>query len=202
MTPTRIPRSALAAALAAAALWGCALLEPRPDPSRYFVLHAVASPGEPLRGVSVGLGPVTLPGYVRRPEILTRASASEVLPSRVERWGEPLEDALPRVLVRDVEVDLATLDVRAYPWFREDQPDVQIQVDVERFEREGGDGVVTARYEVRDLRAGGRVLAREVEHRAPAASPDAAATVDALSTALGSLARELADAAREVAAPR
>jgi uncharacterized lipoprotein YmbA len=202
VTPTRIARAAFGAALAAAFLAGCTLLEPRPDLSRYFVLHPAAAPGEPLPGVSLGLGPVTLAGYLRRPEILTRASAAEVRPSDVERWGEPLDDALPRVLARDLAIELGTLDVRGYPWFREAQPDVQVAVDVERFEREGDEAVVAARYEVRELRAGGRLLARATERRAPAASADAAATVDALSAALGALARELAVAVREVAAGR
>lgn len=194
--------SAAALGLAAAALAGCTLLEPRPDPSRYFVLHPVASaPGAPAEGVSVGVGPVTLAGYLRRPEILTRASAAEVRPTDLERWGEPLEDALPRVLARDLAVELATLDVRSFPWFRDAQPDLQLSVEVERFEREGDEAVVAARYELRDLRPGGRTLARATEHRAPAASPDAAATVDALSAALGALARELAAAARDAGPP-
>ena len=201
MTPPRIARSALGAALAAA-LAGCTLLAPRPDVSRYFVLYPVAAPGGPAPGVSVGLGPVSLPGYVRRPEILTRTSPGELRPSEVERWGEPLVDALPRILGRDLALELGTLDVRPFPWFRENQPDLQVKVYVERFEREGDDGVVAARYEVRDLRAGGRVVTREAEHRAPAASGDAGATVDALSAALGALARELAGAVREVAATR
>jgi uncharacterized protein len=200
--PPRTLRAALAAALAAAALGGCTLLAPRPDASRYFVLHAAAAPGGPAPGVSVGLGPVTLPAYVRRPEILTRASAAELRPSDVERWGEPLEDAVPRVLGRNLALELGTLDVRLFPWFREDQPELQVAVDVERFEREGDEGVVAARYEVRDLRAGGRTLTREAEHRAPAASGDAGATVDALSAALAALSRELAGAVREVAPPR
>jgi uncharacterized lipoprotein YmbA len=75
---------------------------------------------------------------------------------------------------------------------------VQVAIDVERFEREGDEGVVAARYEVRDLRGGGRALARTAEYRAPAASSDAGATVDALSAALGALARELAAAVREL----
>lgn len=202
MTPPRTARVALGVTLTAAVLAGCTLLAPRADDSRYFVLHPVAAAGGPAPGVSVGLGPVTLPGYVRRPEILTRASAAELRPSETERWGEPLDEALPRTLGRDLSVELGTLDVRLFPWFRDSQPDVQVAVDIERFEREGDDGVVAARYEVRDLRAGGGRVAREAEHRAPAASGDAGATVDALSTALGALARELAAAVREVAPPR
>ena len=191
----------LAALLGVAAL-GCTLLEPRPDASRYFVLHAASSSGSgPPAGVSIGVGPVTLPGYVRRPEILTRTSAAELRPTDVERWGEPLVDAVPRVLGRDLAIELGTLDVRPFPWFREDQPDVQVVVDIQRFEREGDAGVVGARYEVRDLRPKGRALARETEHRATASSKEAEGTVEALSQGLAALARELAGAGREVAGP-
>jgi hypothetical protein len=200
MSPYRIAPTLLAAA-AAAALAACtSVLAPRPDVSRTFVLHpVVAAPSGPALAATVGLGPVALPGYVRRPELLTRTSASEVTPSDVARWGEPLAEALPRVLERDLAAALGVAQLTVHPWYRADQPAVQVALDVQRFEREGDAGVVAARYEVRALRPGGRRLVRATELRAPAASADPAATADALSAALGALAAELAAAVREVA---
>ena len=66
----------LAAACALAA--GCgSLLDPRPDETRFYVLDPTAAP-EPAEetlaseGASIGLGPVRIPDYLRRPEIVTR----------------------------------------------------------------------------------------------------------------------------------
>jgi len=196
-----IARAALAAA--AAALAACTLLEPRPDTSRYFVLHPVAAPAPaPAAAPRVGLGPIAVAAYLRRPELLTRVSASELEPSESERWAEPLEEAVPRVLARDLAAALGGLDVPLYPWYREDQPDVQVAVDLLRFEREGDEAVLVARYDVRALREGGRARSGQTERRVRAASGDAAATVDALSAALAALAGELAGAVREIAPPR
>ena len=56
---------------------GCSILEPREDPTRFFVL----SPGgaetlapESDAKLSITVGPLRLPAYLLRPEIVTRAA--------------------------------------------------------------------------------------------------------------------------------
>ena len=62
-----------------------------------------------------------------------------------------------------------------------------------RFELEpDGSGLVEARYEVSDLAGRRGRLVRDVELRRPAAGSDTAASVAALSEALGELAEQIA----------
>ena len=51
---------------------GCSVLEPRHDGSRYFLLRSIAEApnGPPLSDVVLGLGPVTVPDYLDRPEMI------------------------------------------------------------------------------------------------------------------------------------
>ena len=103
----RIGGLALVCALAA----GCSsLLDPRPDPSRFYVLDPTAAP-EPAEetladdGTSVGLGPVRIADYLRRPEMVTRTGASEIEPSNVDRWGESLDQGPPGPAIRDTGME-------------------------------------------------------------------------------------------------
>jgi hypothetical protein len=196
--PGPLARASLA--LAAAAGAACTLLPPQPDPTRFFVLEAQASPAASASELSLGVGPVTLAAYANRPELVTRAGPTEVVPSPIDRWGEPVDQAIVRVLARDLALELGTLDVILHPWYGEQRPAVQVRVDVHRFERDAdGAAVLAARYEVAELRAGGRRIVRDLELRRPAASLDPAAAVAALSGALADLASEIAAGVRSLA---
>jgi uncharacterized lipoprotein YmbA len=144
---------------------------------------------------------VHLAAYLAVPEIQVRASATEVRRGTVDRWAEPLEDGIARVLAQDLSAILGTREVVLFPWYAEQRPDCQVQVSVRRFELEpDGSGLLEARYEVTDL--GGRAghLVRDLEVRRPAAGSDTAASVAALSEALGALAEQIAADVRRISA--
>jgi uncharacterized protein len=190
-----------APALAAALLLsGCSFLSPAADPSRFFVLNAVATGGGGPSSLTVGVGPIAIAAYLTAPEIQTRAAASEILRSPIDRWGEPLEDGLVRVLAQDLSVELGTADVVLFPWYAEAQPEVQVAATIRRFELEaGGVAVLEARYRVSRVADGGRAVSRDVAIRKEPQGSSTGASVAALSEALADLARELA---REVRALR
>ena len=189
-------RAALAGLLLAA---GCTLLAPATDLSRFYVLAPTAEPAA-ASDLSLGVGPIQLAAYLSAPEIQVRASATEVRHSAIERWAEPLEDGITRVLALDLGAALGTREVVLFPWYADQQPDVQVRLTVQRFELEpDGSGVVEARYEATQLATGRRVI-RETTLRRPAASSDTAGSVAALSDALGDLAAEIAAEVRGLGA--
>jgi uncharacterized lipoprotein YmbA len=202
--PLRLRPAGLA--LLALLLGACSLLAPRPDVSRYFVLGGGAplaeGPAAPAAaGFTVGLGPVRLAEYLRRPELLTRTSETEIRPSRRDRWAEPLDAALPRVLAEELARGLDTPRVALHPWFRRHRPDFQIVVDVLQFERDAaGAAVLAARWEVRELADGGRRVDRESRFAREPGAPDTPALVAALHATLVDLAGEIAAAVGELAA--
>ena len=78
---------------------GCLSLKPQPDPARFYVLSAtVAEPEARQPGSLVGVGPVTLPGYLRHSQILTRYDDHKMSLAESSRWAEPLEPMVARVL--------------------------------------------------------------------------------------------------------
>ncbi len=190
------------ALVAGLALWGCTVLAPAPDPSRFYVLAPTGAPGAGGGPLALGIGPVRLPGYLAVPEIQVRASATEVRRSEIDRWAEPLDEGIARVLAQDLSAALGTNEVVLFPWFPEQRPAVQVALSVRRFELEpDGSGLLEALYEVTDLASGRRRL-REVALRRPAQGPDTAASVAALSQALADLAGEIAGEVRGLAARR
>jgi uncharacterized lipoprotein YmbA len=121
----------------------CSVLSPTVDRSRYFVLEPAGdSDGAALnasasggRTVNLGLGPITIPRYLDRPEVVTRLSATEFSISDTDRWGEPLDTSVSRVLAQDLSTDLPGLHVVFFPWSRKTPIDYRISVDFRRLEK-------------------------------------------------------------------
>jgi len=77
---------------------GCSILpEPRPDPTRFFVLPAEVAATAPVV-TAVTLRPIEVAGYLRNRPMVVRRGASEIEFREHARWGEPLEQGVARVL--------------------------------------------------------------------------------------------------------
>ncbi|HEX5633725.1 MAG TPA: PqiC family protein [Gemmatimonadales bacterium] len=188
----------LAAALLLGAA-GCLSLKPQPDPARFYVLSAtVPEPSARQPGTLVGLGPVTVPGYLRASQLVTRYGPNELDLHETARWGEPFGTMAARVLLDDLERALGAEQGVLYPWTRTLAPSPVIEVAFERFERDSaGAAILDARWRVR---AGGTARTGATSLVEPAEGVGNDAAVAALSRALGRLAEEIAAAARPVAA--
>jgi uncharacterized lipoprotein YmbA len=178
-------------------LAGAGCLGRSPAPRLYTLAPvAPAAPATAATGPVIGLGPVTLPGYLDRPQIVTRRSADELAAGEFDRWAEPLDEAVPRILGEDLAALLGTERLATYPWTRARGVTHQVTVDVLRFDGPlGGPVTLEARWRVLDP-AGRELLVRRSTVREPTGGGDHAALVAAMSRALGALGRELADAVR------
>jgi uncharacterized lipoprotein YmbA len=190
----------------AVSLAACSTFSPRPDPSRFYTLTAIAQPGDTATkdsgnpaGVSLGIGPIRLPGYLDRQEIVTRVSQNRIDVSEYDRWAEPLETNFTRVLAQNLSVLLNTDQLLFYPWELNRRPNYQVTIEVLRFEPSTrGEVQLSARWEILDtnkrtpLQAGGSAITRQPT----AQSTDA--SVVALSEALGDLSHEIANAVSAV----
>ena len=121
---------------------GCSLGGPS-RPSEFYVLSA--EPGTPVAGrnaaegaLSVGLGPVSLPDMLDRPQIVTRPDANRIDLAEFDRWGGDLKRSLVRVLGQDLMSRLGTDRVFPFPWSSSDRPDVQVAIHFFQFDGELG----------------------------------------------------------------
>ncbi len=108
------------------------------QPSQYYMLSTSQglSPVSSRGGNNtIGVGPVNLPDYLMRPEIVTRTSSSKVELGEFDRWAEPLDETMVRVLVENLSALLSDANLLGYPWNRSIPIDYRITVDVRTFEQ-------------------------------------------------------------------
>jgi uncharacterized lipoprotein YmbA len=127
---------------------GCQIIpEPRPDPTRYFVLTetapTVGSPtnGEVATGVTIGLRPLELPAYLRNTKSLVVArGVNEVTYRDYDRWAEPLDSGLGRVLRDALATNAKVQRVVSFPFPAEQPRDFDLTVRIRRCEGAESDG--------------------------------------------------------------
>ena len=124
----RVIRMALVI-LGVCAVTGCSVLEPKPDTSRYFLLRAVAEEGPaPLDDLVLGLGPVTVPDYLDRSEMLDLVGPYELRYSADNRWIEPLGGQLRQTLADNLRTTLRPDAIVEYPWYTTDPVTLEVGV--------------------------------------------------------------------------
>ncbi len=127
----------------------------RSQPTRFYLLQSISGiPAEKTaalkrEGMHIGIGPITLPEYVDRPQIVTLVGPHELDLADFDQWSEPLKDSIPRILGENVSVLLATQHIYLYPWTGSANIDYQIEVDITRFDAaRGGDAALNARWTI------------------------------------------------------
>src|SRR5262245_980733 len=151
-------------------LSGCA----KTPPTRFYVLPAltgaetVALSSGVKPDLTIGVGPVTLPPYLDRPQIVTCASRAKLELGEFDQWAAPLQDRLLRVLAENPSLLLGTDLFLLHPWTRTTDVDYQVTVDVIRFDGGvGGEVVLAARWSL--IGADGKELTmRKTRFQAPA----------------------------------
>jgi len=98
-------------------LGGC-INTPLPD---YYVLTPES--GElsglaQLTDLAVGVGPITIPETVNRPNIVTPQDKNKLEVAEYHRWSEPLRENVSRVVITNLANRLGINKLYAYPWLR------------------------------------------------------------------------------------
>jgi uncharacterized lipoprotein YmbA len=188
---------ALGFVLFAAALSSCGTSQP----TKYYVLSARApypDQGPEQRELSIGVGPVVLPRYLDRREIVSRESSSELNVPIYHEWGEPLQENFSRVVREDLARRLATNRVTQLPLKRSLRKalslDYQVVIAVGKFEKmPDGSVVLDARWMILDNDSR-ELMLRRSEYRQSPSGQGYAAQVAAQSEVLGRLSEEIAAA--------
>jgi hypothetical protein len=141
----------------------------------------------------IGVGPVKIPEYVNRPQIITRTSNNELEVAPFARWAESLESNLSRVVAENLTVLLSTDRVLVYPWKGTVTVDYQVALEVTRFDGLlGGPVSMRARWTVLGDN-GKELLSRKL------ASLSTSADADSYETLVAAQSQLLADLSRQIA---
>ncbi len=120
----------------------------RTQTAKFYTLNALTDPSTESQpapsenGVAVGLGPIRLPEYLDRPQIVTRVSPNEVKFAEYHRWAGPLAGDLSNILAENLSILLGTDHIAFYPWKSTTPIDCRVEIEVSRFDGKPGDNVL------------------------------------------------------------
>lgn len=173
-------------------------------PSRFYVLNALASPEagtglDPTRpGIAVGVGPVKIPEYLDRLQIVTRSTMSSLQLAEFERWAEPLDKSIPRILAENLSALLGSDQVAIHPWPNALQVEYQVVVEVNRLDGTlGQNALLDARWTLLADKGKRIVLRKNSTISEPVSGGSHEGLVLAQSRTLARLAQEIARAILE-----
>ena len=174
--------------------------------TRLYVLTADAERPVAItpQGIPIGVGPVTLPKYLDRPQVVSRAAANSLNQADLDQWGGDLSDNITRVLATNLANLLKTDRVSLYPWQEHVPIDYQITLDVAKFEQEpDGNTTLDAFWRLVNPSNGKVVVMRRSVYRVngvPIAATDsgetAARSYDSVAAAMS---RDLETLSRDIA---
>ncbi|MGD1026123.1 PqiC family protein [Candidatus Binatus soli] len=210
MTSTRQLVKTCAVGAIAMALAGCSdvaktILAPQPDITKFYLLTPTAGTAAPAaaQGVggdfAIGLGPIKLPPYLDRQEVVTRAAPNRLELSKDARWGESLQNGFTNVMARDLAAQAGTRRVIIFPWYNTTHIDFQVQIDVYRFETDGqGNAQLSAKWTILDSTGKNILYTAESNLTQPSKPGDTTDAAAALSRTVGDLSGQIANMLRQV----
>src|SRR5262249_20229483 len=172
--------------------------------ARFYTLSSTtaAADGGPAASYAVAVGPVTIPGYADRPQMVVQAGPNRVELKEFERWATPLDESIARVVAGDLAALLGTTQVATVPLPTGFAPAYQAAIDVQRFESKPGQGVLLeAVWVVRRSTGGEPRMGRTVASES-AADEGFETLAAAHSRALAKVSADIAAAIRSLAATK
>jgi len=117
---------------------GCLSVPNSPVP-KFYTLHLTGGPEENkkfdiLPKVIIGIGPVEIPEYQNRPQIVTRDKEGMLKFAQFERWGESLDSGLARLILENLALMLPQAEFQVFPCDFSIPLDYQVIVNVAQLE--------------------------------------------------------------------
>ncbi len=143
--------------------------------------------------IEVGVGPVTLPGFLDRPEIVTRQGENQLIVNEFHRWGDSLDAQINYVMAENLSARLETVNVIIYPWQRPLAPKYQIYIDFRQFDgKMGGSVTLKAIWRLVDTADDKRLITQQSLIVVPTSNNSFESYVAAQNDALEKLSNEIA----------
>ncbi len=119
-------------------------------PATFYLLGPTAPPAaERVEGPRVIVGPVELPHYLDRPQIVTRHSEGRIEIDEFARWAEPLRQTVPSVIAENLSELTGGTRIVPFLQIREMSNDYRVVAMVSRFDTdETGNTVLDVKWSV------------------------------------------------------
>jgi len=192
-----VPVSRLAAIIIIVLLLGgCA----RSQPPNYYVLNSIQYPESVTQAAGsesdsvIAVGPVRIADYLDRPQMVSRSSTNGLQFAEFDKWAEPLEKNLNRVLADNLSALVPSQRVFIYP--AKPMPvQYQIPVEIIHLEKAAGEKVILdANWDILADDGEKLLMTKRTKLTLPVESSGFEGVVSAESRAVEALSREIAAA--------
>ena len=174
-------------------------------PAKFYTLTPVVVQRPPEKVVEtdkytpIGIGPVEIPEYLDRPEIVTRAEQNQLILSEFNLWGGVLKSDINRVLLENISALLAGDGIPIITWKAAVTEVHKVPVLISRFDGSLNDSIVLkATWAVLEKEGKTFEFLRESNITIPVKGSSYSSVVTAMSEALGELSKEIASGIKSV----
>jgi len=174
-------------------------------PTRFFIMspiedtRSLQQAHEARFGLAVGVGPIALPAYLDRVQIVTRQSPNALDLSELNQWAEPLANNIANVVGDNLSLLLPTDDVWFYPWDVSVPMDYQLTLEIIHFEGAlGSDVQLDSRWIIYSADGTTMLASKRARYVETALGDSYEELVAAMNRALNQLSRNVADEIRRL----
>ena len=168
-------------------------------PSRFYALKAVKvqeNTGQATTAaqtVLLAVGPIQIPDYLNRPQIVTLTAQNQLAINEFERWGGSLRDDIDQALTENLAAHLASEGVAVVSWRGPVPGAYRVPVEVNRFDAvPGGSVQLKAMWGISTSDGTKVLLVSGSTITQPVNGKDYSAVVAAMSQSIGTLSQEIA----------
>ena len=180
-------------------LSGCLSIKNSPTP-RFYVLSAedgnqISKKVNIISEVFIGVGPVKIPEYLERPQMVTQGKEKILKFAQFDRWGESLDLGLTRLIRENLTVMLPGAKFALYPWNIAIPIKYQVVVEIVQLDSElDKDLLFVAQWLIIDTQNFKTMIMKRSEFRQPIIPQNYSGLAKTLSTVCGLLSSEIAEA--------
>ena len=178
-------------------LSGCISMSTSPTP-RFYVLQAVdgnqvSKQMNIASGVLIGVGPLKIPEYQDRPQMVTLDKEKMIKFAQFDRWGESLGLGMGRLIREDLTAMLPAAQLTSYPWNPSLSVKYQVTIEIVQLDSElDKDLLLVVQWLIIDPKNAKTLMIKRSEFRQPIAPQNYAGLATTLSAACASLSSEIA----------
>ena len=182
-------------------LFGCVVKSPQVT---YYSLATLGPADRDVHNmarfdVAVGVGPLTVPDYLKRVQIATRIADNRYKFAEYDRWAGLLEQDMVSVVTTNLGILLGTDRVATFPWRNYFKPDYRVAVDVIQFDSAlDDDAVFSARWSISDATGQTMLASGKSDLRVRQSGSGYDALVAAESALLAQFSKQLAGEVRQL----
>jgi uncharacterized lipoprotein YmbA len=135
--------------------------------NNYYLLTSDVTEAPAGDSPSLGIGPIAVPEYLNRNSLVYSKHGNRLRISSTERWAEPLESGIKRIMSANLASKLDTQDIRSYPWDPAQSPDYGVAVSLWQLDANEQRALLEAEWRIVHPATGDSVARRIVTLRQP-----------------------------------